>query len=215
MELTIQRRDVSGKKVQALRNAGIIPGIIYGKHLDAPIMISCDKNAFIKAYKSGGSSTAITLTGEGFKELALVQDIQLDPIQDYVLHIDFHAVKADEKVTVEVPVVLTGASSIEKLGEGKVQLVKDTIEVEAFPQDLPHDITIDISTIATINDVIFVKDVTISDKVTILSDPEQALVTVVVIQEEVETVDETIDPAGNSIAEQKEAEKGGVEEKAE
>jgi ribosomal protein L25 (general stress protein Ctc) len=53
MELTIQRRDITGKKVQALRKANLVPGIIYGKHLDAPIMISCDKTAFIKAYKQG------------------------------------------------------------------------------------------------------------------------------------------------------------------
>lgn len=137
-----------------------------------------------------------------------MQDIQLDPVQDYLLHIDFHAVKADEKVEVEVPVILTGISPVEKLGEGTVQLVKDTIEVEAFPQDLPHDITIDISTITSTNDVIFAKDVTFGDKVTVLTDPEQAIVTVVVIEDEVEDdSDETIDPAGDAVAEQKEAAK--------
>ena len=51
MELTIQRRDATGKKVQALRKASMVPAIIYGKHLESPIMVSCDKNAFIKAYK--------------------------------------------------------------------------------------------------------------------------------------------------------------------
>jgi len=207
MELTIQRRDITGKKVQALRKANLVPGIIYGKHLDAPIMISCDKTAFIKAYKQGWSATAITLKGDSVKELALVQDIQLDPVNDYVLHVDFHAVKADEKVHVSVPVVLIGASSVEKLGEGKVQLVKDTIEVEAFPQDLPHDVTIDISTIATINDVVFVKDIDLGNKVSVLTDPEQALVTVVVIEDEVESTDESVDPAGNAVAAKKEAEK--------
>jgi large subunit ribosomal protein L25 len=207
MELTIQRRDITGKKVQALRKANLVPGIIYGKHLDAPIMISCDKTAFIKAYKQGWSATAITLKGDSVKELALVQDIQLDPVNDYVLHVDFHAVKADEKVHVSVPVILIGASSVEKLGEGKVQLVKDTIEVEAFPQDLPHDVTIDISTIATINDVVFVKDIDLGNKVSVLTDPEQALVTVVVIEDEVESSDEAVDPAGNAVAAKKEAEK--------
>lgn len=138
------------------------------------------------------------------KELALVQDIQLDPVNDYVLHVDFHAVKADEKVTVEVPVILTGLAPIEKLGEGRVQLVKNTIEVEAFPQDLPHDITIDISAIATLNDVIFVSDLSVSNKVQILTDGEQAVVTVVSLTDEVE--EETVgsdDPAANAVAAQK------------
>lgn len=141
------------------------------------------------------------------KELALVQDIQLDPINDYVLHVDFHAVKADEKVTVEVPVILTGLAPIEKLGEGRVQLVKDTIEVEAFPQDLPHDITIDISSIATLNDVIFVSDLSVSNKVQILTDGEQAVVTVVSLTDEVEEDTGNDDPAATAVAAQKEEEK--------
>lgn len=208
MELTIAHRDVTGKKVKALRKASLIPAIVYGRHLEKPIMITCDKNAFIKIYKAGGSSTAITLKGENMKELALVQDIQLDPINDYVLHVDFHAVKADEKVTVSVPVVLTGLAPIEKLGEGKVQLVRDTIEVEAFPQDLPHDITIDISAIATLNDVVFVSDLVVGSKVQILTDGEQAVLTVVALTDEVEEeTTGTEDAAATAVAAQKEAEK--------
>lgn len=208
MELTIAQRDVTGKKVKALRKASLIPAIVYGRHLEKPLMISCDKNAFIKIYKAGGSSTAITLKGENMKELALVQDIQLDPINDYVLHVDFHAVKADEKVTVSVPVILTGLAPIEKLGEGRVQLVKDTIEVEAFPQDLPHDITIDISSIATLNDVIFVSDLVVSSKVQILTDGEQAVLTVVSLSDEVEEeTTGTEDAAATAVAAKKEEEK--------
>lgn len=112
----------------------------------------------------------------------------MDPVSDVLLHVDFLAVKSDEKVTTEVAIKLIGESPIEKLGEGKIQLVKDFIEVEAFPQDLPHDITIDISTIQNINDAIFVKDLKVSDKVEILDDAEQVLVTVVTMaEEEVET----------------------------
>jgi large subunit ribosomal protein L25 len=208
MELTIAHRDVTGKKVKALRKASLIPAIVYGRHLEKPIMITCDKNAFIKIYKAGGSSTAITLKGENMKELALVQDIQLDPINDYVLHVDFHAVKADEKVTVSVPVVLTGLAPIEKLGEGKVQLVRDTIEVEAFPQDLPHDITIDISSITTLNDVVFVSDLVVGSKVQILTDGEQAVLTVVALTDEAEEeTTGTEDAAATAVAAQKEAEK--------
>jgi large subunit ribosomal protein L25 len=208
MELTIAHRDVTGKKVKALRKASLIPAIVYGRHLEKPIMITCDKNAFIKIYKAGGSSTAITLKGENMKELALVQDIQLDPINDYVLHVDFHAVKADEKVTVSVPVILTGLAPIEKLGEGRVQLVRDTIEVEAFPQDLPHDITIDISTIATLNDVIFVSDLVVGNNVQILTDGEQAVVTVVSLTDEVEEESTgSDDAAATAVAAKKEEEK--------
>jgi large subunit ribosomal protein L25 len=66
--------------------------------------------------------------------------MQLDPVTDEVLSVDFLAVNQNEKVKTIVPVVLIGESKIEKLNEGKIQLVKDEIEVEAFPQDLPHNI---------------------------------------------------------------------------
>jgi large subunit ribosomal protein L25 len=116
----------------------------------------------------------------------LIQDIQLDPVTDVLIHVDFLAVNKDEKVTTEIPVKMIGESMVEKLGEGKIQLLKDFIEVEAFPQDLPHDVTIDISAIKTINDVIVVRDLKFSDKVEVLDDPEQAIVTVLIITEEVE-----------------------------
>jgi large subunit ribosomal protein L25 len=66
--------------------------------------------------------------------------------------------------------------------------LKDFIEVEAFPQDLPHDVTIDISVIKNINDVIVVGDLKFSDKVEVLDDPEQAIVTVLIMTEETEEV---------------------------
>lgn len=126
----------------------------------------------------------MTLEGDKINQLVLIQDIQVDPVSDMLMHVDFLAIKADEKVKTEVPLKITGESPIEKLGEGKIQLVKDFIEVEAFPQDLPHDITIDISVIQTINDAIFIKDLKVSDKIEILDDPEQVLVTVVTMTEE-------------------------------
>lgn len=165
----------------------MVPCVVYGKHLQAPLVISCVKNDLIKKYKEAGYSTPLTLEGDNIKELVLIQDIQIDPVSNVLLHVDFLAIKADEKVTTEIPVVLTGESLLEKSGDGIVQLVKDSIEVEALPQDLPHNISIDISGIKTTNDSIFVKDLKLSDKVTILDDLEQVIVTAMSTQwEEVE-----------------------------
>ena len=182
MKLTVTSRQ--DKKAKDLRKEGLIPGIVYGKHLKMPIAVACKRNDIIKKYKEAGYSTPLTLTGDKLDQLVLIQDIQVDPVSDLLMHVDFLAVKADEKVTTEVPLKLIGESPIEKLWEWKIQLVKDFVEVEAFPQDLPHDFTIDISVIQNMNDVIFVKDLKISDKVKILDDPEQAIITVVTMAEE-------------------------------
>jgi large subunit ribosomal protein L25 len=69
-------------------------------------MVTVNKNEFIKLYNEEGTSTAITVKGDKVNELVLIQDIQLDSVSDYVLHVDFHAVKSDEKVTADIPVVL-------------------------------------------------------------------------------------------------------------
>lgn len=184
MKLNVHIRQ--GEKSNQLRKEGNVPAIVYGKHLSAPVSVFCNKNDFIKKFKQAWYSTALTLEGKGIEELVLIQDIQVDPVTDIVLHIDFLAVKKDVKVSAEVPVILVGESPIEKLGEGKIQLVKDFVEVEAFPQDLPHDIKVDISTIASLNDTVFVKDLKVSDKVEILDDMEQPILTVVTLAEEVE-----------------------------
>ena len=184
MELIVTSRQ--DKTAKELREEGFIPGIVYGKHLEAPITVACKRNDLIKKYKEAGYSTPLTLTGEKINQLVLIQDIQVDPVSDILIHIDFLAVKADEKVTTEIPIKMIGESPIEKLWQGKVQLVKDFVEVEAFPQDLPHDITIDISVIQNINDTIFIKDLKFSNKVEVLDDPEQAIVTVLTMAEEVE-----------------------------
>ena len=186
MKLNVYIRQ--GEKSDKLRKEGNIPAIMYGKHLKAPVSLVCKKNEFIKKFKESGYSTPITVEGKGVEEMVLIHDLQRDPVTDIVLHVDFLAVRKDQKVITEIPVILVGESSVEKLGEGKVQLVKAFIEVEAFPQDLLHDIKIDITHIEKVHDTIFVKDLKISDKIRVLDDPEEAVVTVVSLVEEVEEV---------------------------
>jgi len=176
--MTLKVHVRSWEKAVSLRKEGNIPAIVYGKHLTTPISIYCNKNEFIKQFKAAGYSTALTIKGGDVEELVLVHDFQLDPVTDIVLHVDFLAVSKTEKVTTEVPVVLFGESLIEKTGEWKIQLIKDFVEVEAFPQDLPHDIKIDISEIKTVNDTIFVRDLKFSSKVIVVDDLDQPIITV-------------------------------------
>jgi large subunit ribosomal protein L25 len=184
MKLAVQKRDLLGKKVKNLRKSGLIPAVVYGKHKE-PQIISCLKNDLIKIYKAAGYTTPIELTGE-VDQLVLIHSFQLHPVTDEIITADFLAVSRTEKVSASVPVVVVGESPLEKLNEGRVQLVKDTVEVEAFPQDLPHQIEIDASLLATVNDVVFVKDLKVSNKVEILDDGELPVVTIALLSDEVE-----------------------------
>ena len=192
MELNVSKREIFGKKVKRMRKQGFIPGIIYGKFLDQNIPVFIKKSDFLKIYKEVWESTPIILKGDGINQMVLIHDVDVHPVTDEVIHVDFLAVKADEKVEAEVPVILIWESPVEKNNLWRIELVKDTILVEAYPQDLPHDIKIDISKIQTINDVIHVKDIDLGDKVTIKDNPEETVVTVVEFEsEETEEVEKT------------------------
>ena len=173
------------RKIKELRKNWQLPGVVYGKMLKTPVLLCWLKNDFVKIYREAWYSTPFELQG-AVNQLVLLQDMQLDPVTDEVLSVDFLAVNKNEKVTASIPVALIWESKVEKMNEGKIQLVKDEIEVEAFPQDLPHSIEINISKIESVNDVIFVKDLDISSKVRIVDDEEQPIVTVVELTDEEE-----------------------------
>ena len=182
MKLSVKKRDIHGKKVKNLRAQGLVPAVIYGKHVQAE-SISCVKNDLLKVYKACWYSTPVELTGD-VDHLVLINSLQLDPVSDEIISADFLAVSRTEKVAAKIPVVTFGESQLEKLNEGKIMLIKDEVEVEAFPQDLPSKFEVDISVLETVNDVFFVKDLKVSDKVTILDDPELPILTVSVLEDE-------------------------------
>ena len=184
MKLSVKKRDIFGKKVKNLRAQGLVPAVIYGKHVEAE-SISCVKNDLLKVYRAAWYSTPVELTGD-VDHLVLINSLQLDPVSDEIISADFLAVSRTEKVSAKIPVVTFWESQLEKLNEGKIMQIRDEVEVEAFPQDLPSKFEIDISVLETVNDVFFVKDLKVSDKVTILDDPELPILTVSVLSDETE-----------------------------
>ena len=190
MKLTVQLREETGKNVKRIRKDWLVPAVVYGKMLETPVLLKCVKNDFIRVYRTSGYSTPIELTG-AVDQLVLLHAMQLDPVTDEVLSLDFLAVDKHQKVTANVPVVLVGESTVEKLNQGKIQLVKDSVEVSALPQDLPHEIEVDLSKVTSVNDVIFVRDLTVAKKVEIVDDAQQPVVTVVELEGEEESQETT------------------------
>lgn len=182
-----------------MRKEWLVPGVIYGKHVDTPSSITIPRIDFLKVFSKTWKSTPIEVSGDWLDFLVLVHDIQLDPVTDHVVHVDLLAVNKDEKVRAEVPIILEGVSPFEKNGLGRVQSLKSTIVVEALPLDLPHDIKVDISSLDHDGQAIFLKDLNISDKVEIMDDLDLPVVTTVEFSEE---------PAEDEVAMDWEAEAG-------
>jgi large subunit ribosomal protein L25 len=190
MKLTVSSRDVMGKKVKGLRKEGVIPAVVYGKHLDQSLHISIEKLPLLRAYESAGMSTPVEIHGDGINQLVLFHRLQLNPVTDRLMHVEFLAVSKDEKVSAEVPLVLIGISPFEKSGEWRVQLVMQSVQVTAFPLDLPHDIQIDISVIEHEGQVLHISDLKVSDKIHIDEDAEAPILTALL--NEVEKEDEEV-----------------------
>ncbi|MEK7380832.1 MAG: 50S ribosomal protein L25 [Gemmatimonadota bacterium] len=178
--VTATPRIAAGKgAARSLRRAGKLPAVVYGHHR-APEALELDALSFERLLTSIGASTAmIELTVDGRDPVkALIREVQRDPVRpSNLLHVDLYEVRGDEKITVEVPVHLTGIASGVRNFAGVLDHILHRIEIEVFPADMPDHIDVDV-TLMEIGEVIFVRDIQIPNA-KILNDPDQAVCTVV------------------------------------
>jgi len=157
IELNANIRTVLGGKVKALRKTGYIPAVLYGKGQES-ISLQVPVKDFGKALKEAGESTLVYVNVGGQSYPTIIHDVTKDTLTDGILHADFYKVRLDEKIKTNVPVVFIGESpAVKDLGGIFVRNVNE-LEVEAFPQNLPHELTIDISVLKNFGDKITIKD---------------------------------------------------------
>lgn len=150
-------RKVLGRKVKGLRKSNLLPANIYGKKIKSE-SIQVSKDDFIKLYKKVGETGLVELLIGSDKKPVLVHNLQLHPVTDEPIHIDFLQVDLKEKVTATIPVELVGESPTEKSGVGTAVQQLNEIEVEALPGDLFEKFTADISNLVEVDQAIYVKD---------------------------------------------------------
>ncbi len=191
MKLQATLRTVVGKQVNAYRKNNQIPAVVYSKHIDKTINIFVDKNTFLKVYKEAGKSLPIEIIGEGVNELVLIHEISVHPVTTMLAHIDFLWVKKGEAVHAEVELKFVGESLAEKNKLGRVDELINSVHVYADPTKLPKYIEVDLSSLVTAHDVIFIKDLKAPAGVKIDNDASQAVATVVEFSNEEETTTDT------------------------
>lgn len=174
--LKASRRDVIGKQVRAIRRAGQLPAIMYGRHIEKPISIVLDTRDTTRALAKVSSSSLVMIDLDGKEIPALIREKQRDFIKNRLLHIDFLVVSLTEKLTAYVGIELSGLSLAVKDFNAILVTGLSEIEVECLPADLPEKIVVDISALAKVGDAIHVSDLVLSEKVKVLSSPEEMLV---------------------------------------
>ena len=178
--VTARRRAESGKNVnRRLRAGGQIPGVLYGAQKESvPVSVSPKEiGAILRS--ATGENTLFDLDLDGSRRKVLIKEFQLEPIQGHLLHADFYEVALDKALQVSVHVELHGVPVGVKVQGGVLDFITRELEIECLPTDIPEKIEVDVSNLE-LGKHLRVSDLTLSDKLTILTEPEVVIAHVVV-----------------------------------
>lgn len=177
IQLSLDKRTEQGHKAKAIRAAGLIPSVVYGA--SEPVLASSAYNATEKVLNEAGYHSPIELTIDGKKQLAIVKDVSVHPVSRRIINVEFQAVSADEIVEATAPIKIVDfeQSEANKLHYVLLQVLEE-VDVKAKPADLPEEILVDGSKLATLDDKLTIADLQLPGSVELV-DKELASTTVV------------------------------------
>ena len=199
--LIAEAREGTGKgAARKLRAAGRVPAILYGHGMD-PLALSVDSRELFHLLHTGaGANVLVDLVVDGTEHLALPRDVQRDHIRGRFVHVDFLAVRRDEKIHVTIPLRIVGESPGVKAG-GVLEHHLWELNVECLATDVPEAIDVDISGLE-IGSGVRVSDLKVRSGVTILTNPEDSVVAVTQPQVAVEEEEEAAEAVEGEAAEE-------------
>jgi large subunit ribosomal protein L25 len=171
IKLSVDLREVSGKKVAAVRKAGLVPGVVYGGK-SKPVIVQSDYNATEKVVRDAGFHLPVRLTVDGKKRLVVIKNVDIDPVTRRLINIEYNAIKANEPIVADVPIEMVGVgeSEAEKASLALAQVLEH-IEVKALPADMPAAVEIDVTGLETVEDKLSLEDIKLPEGVE-YADPE-------------------------------------------
>jgi large subunit ribosomal protein L25 len=210
VKLKAEKRTVVGRNaIKKIKAQGLVPGVIYGSQGE-PIALQVEGRALTNVLAHALSEHVLVELeiadgSQSINRLALIQEVQHHPLRPELLHVDFHAVSATEKITSEVPIEAVGDALGVRTFGGLLEHSLRTLEVECFPQDLPEIVRIDVSNL-NIGESLHVRDIPLPSGVESLTPADLTVVSVVAsrVGEEVTETAET--PAAPEVITEKKAE---------
>lgn len=178
-QMNIELRTKTGTGAnRRLRNADMVPGVVYGKGFD-PISVTVPARDLQNAISgAGGQNNLITLIGGGSldQNIAIVVDLQRDPVKRTIKHVDLHRINPSEKIRVTVPVVIKGTAVGVKEG-GLLDLAHHELHIECLPGNIPDNIVIDVTDLKIAHSI-HVNEITLPEGVAILDQPKIPVVSI-------------------------------------
>jgi large subunit ribosomal protein L25 len=192
LELTLDPREAHGKANKRLRRDGVVPGIVFGKGEEStPVQV--DAKVFETLYRQAGRTSVVNmhLPGKSGTTSGIIKSVQRNPLSGNAIHVDFFLVNLTQEMEIDVPLVFTGeAPAVEETG-GTLLHNLSSVHVKALPNDIPHEIVVDVSVLHSLDVAIHVRDLNFNrDLVHVLTDGDTLVSTVVPprIEEEPEPV---------------------------
>lgn len=196
IQLSAMPREVIGKQVKHLRDANLIPGVIYG-HGFEPLPVQFAARELELVLQRAGTSTLLNIEVAGNPQpyTVIVRDVQRHPLKRYVTHVDMQALNMAETVRVAIPVVLSGESPAVRDLHGMLLHLITEVEVEGLPSALIPAIEVSVSDLTELGAALTVGALAIPEGLKILTPAEEIVVQVSMPEEEEEEVKVAAEPA--------------------
>ncbi len=191
ISISAKKRDLNGPKPNAMRNEGKLPAVIHN-HGQESVHVVLDSSELQKAYSVAGKHAPVDVDVEGKKFTALIREVAYKPSTKIAYHTVFQAVKANEKITAEIPLKLSDDIPAEKTSLLVVKSL-DHVEVEAFPKDLIDFLEVDASILVEAGDKIHVSDIKTPEGVIIKTDPDNVVASVETPRDQVAEADAALE----------------------
>lgn len=200
----------AGVKLDTLRKSGEIPAVFYGAGKEST-SVSVPIIEFKKVWREAGESSTIKIAAPSGTIDVLIHEVQVDPVTDEPIHVDFLVIDMKKKIKVKVPVVFEGISNAVKSGIGNLVKVLHEVEIEALPGDLPSKLVADIAKLETLKDQVFVSDIKLPAGVVVINAPTDVVASIVEQVEEKEEVAAPVDLSAIEVEKKGKKEEEGAE----
>lgn len=171
--------------LEGLRREGMMPAVFYGKKTPST-SISVLQKDFIKVWNKVGESGVVSIKTSTGSVDALIKAVDVDPVSDMPRHVDFYVFEKGKKLEVSVPLVFEGVSvAVKDLGGILVKALHE-IKISSDPTKIPHEVSVDLSALSTLDSVILAKDIKLPAGVDLIENPEEVVASVSQFKEEVE-----------------------------
>jgi len=191
IELDVANREILGKKVKHLRRQGVTPVHLFGHGIKS-LALQCDTDELEQVLAQVGHTGLVSLKLDKEKKprTVVVREFDRDWRRGKLLHVDFYQIKMEEKIRLDVPVVLVGEAPALKSKDNMLEHELGTLSIECLPAKIPANLEVDISSFTEPGQAIRVKDIVLDKDITVLNDPE--LVVVKISWRAVEKVEEEV-----------------------